>query len=150
MSSYISDCADAIAEALNSAGSGVFSDDFEAVRVYVPERDYKDISDLMVHVFARASDRTQETRGSIRKDIEIDVVYATKIESTTDPTDSEGNTELDAMMELGEELADFIATHGPYNSAPCLRVEQDPIFDFEYLRSHRVFVGLLKVFVMRS
>jgi lysyl-tRNA synthetase class II len=152
MSSYIAGIADAISEAIadQAAASGGFSQEFTPVRVYIPERDYKDVTALTVHVFARAAERSRETRATIRKDVEVDIIVANKIDQLTDPTDEESNPQLDAMQQLVEEIADFAADNGPYFESPCLRVETDPIFDFEYLRSHRVFVGLIKVYCMRS
>jgi hypothetical protein len=64
MSSYIAGIADAISEAIadQAAASGGFSQEFTPVRVYIPKRDYKDVTALTVHVFARAAERTRETR----------------------------------------------------------------------------------------
>lgn len=152
MSSYIAGIADAITAAIaaEADASPGFTQTFTPERVYVPEKDYKDVSALTVKVFARAAERSRESRGSIRKDVEIDITVAKRIDQLTDPTDAASNSQLDEMQELVEELADFIANNGPYDEAPCFRVDTDPIFDFEYLRSHRVFVALIKAFCMRS
>jgi hypothetical protein len=151
VSSYIAEVAEMVKDELqgNVASDG-FSQDFAPVRVYTSEADYKDVTSLIVLVFARVSDRTRETRATVRKDIEINVTFAKRIDQLTDPSDPAANPQLDEMMQLGEEIADFIALNGPRWTTPIFKVETDPIFDFEYLRSHRVFVGLIKAFCMRS
>jgi hypothetical protein len=60
MSSYIAGIADAISDAIadQAAASGGFSQEFTPVRVYIPKRDYKDVTALTVHVFARAAERS--------------------------------------------------------------------------------------------
>jgi hypothetical protein len=153
MSSYIGGVAQAVADQLaaEADASPGFSQDFTPRRVYIPQRDYKDVTALTVHVFARAAERSRETRATVRNDIEVDVIVANRIDQLTDPGAEASNPALDAMQQLIEEVADFIADRDHrYDGCPCLRVETDPIFDFEYLRSHRVFVSLIKAFIMRS
>lgn len=150
MSSYISDIAAAIATALNNAPSGEFSEEFTAERVYVPEKDYANVTAARVEVFARAAERTNLTRSrtaGTRKDVEVAVTLAKKIAATTDPTDPEKCDELDDLLEWVNEVADYVTASGPYATYPIIRVEIDPIYDFEILRTHRVFVTALRAFI---
>lgn len=146
--SYTADIADAVVDAINeSLGS---SPEFEAQRVYVPERDYSTFTGKSCKVFSPAIERERETRSTVRKDIELAIIFAAKLDPAVDPTVEAGNTAIDALMQIGEQIADYVALHGPYADAPCLRVEADPIYDFEILRTHRVFVTRLRAFFMHS
>lgn len=155
MSSYIGDIAEAVKDALNAACTGLsptISQEFVAERVYTPEKKLTDISALVVQVFARASVRTRESRADIRKEIEVDVLYAVPVDQLTDPDtdDATMNATLDGFAQLGEEMADVISDKDAlYAGSHCLRVEHDPIVDFEVLRNERVFASLLKCFFPR-
>lgn len=154
MSSYIATVAEAIKDVLNAAqgSSGSITMEFTAERVYTPEKDFSTINDLTVTVFALAAVRTRETRRDQRKEIEVHTIYAKKIDQLTDPDSEEANAAIDEMMELGEQIADTIFDAGRVGdsevSGPVIRVEQEPLFDFELLRTHRVFVGLVRAFVI--
>ena len=143
---YLIDLADAVVEALNEAPSGQFALEFEAERVLYPEREYSGVTDLKVDVFARSVERTRNTRLTLRKDPEIVVIIARKINAITEPTDPDKLDALDEMLEFCDEVADYLALHAPFgdDSIPILNVEIDPIFDFEVLRTHRVFVSSLR------
>jgi len=150
LSAYISDIAAAVVTALNGPPSGEeFSQEFTAERVYVPESDYSGVTELQVKVFARAVERTNITRSrtaGIRKDLEVAVTIAQRIGTPTDPTNPAKCAELDDLMELANEFADYITSNGPYATYPILRLDIDPIYDFEILRTHRVFVTALRCF----
>lgn len=148
MSSYAAAIADAIRDAIN-AGVGS-SADFEAVRVYTPEREYSNFTGTECKVIMPAVERSRETRRSVRKDLEVNIVFASKFDGDVDPTAESANETLDALMDTCEQIADAIALGGPYAGGRCLRVETDPIYDFEALRSHRVFVMRHRAFVMIS
>jgi hypothetical protein len=148
MSSYAADIADAIRDAIN-AGIGS-SADFEAERVYVPERDYATFAGTECKVIMPGVERTRETRATVRKDLEVNIIFASKLDGDIDPTSEDANETLDALNETSEQIADAIALGGPYADGQCLRVETDPIYDFEILRSHRVFVVRHRAFVMFS
>lgn len=147
--SYTADIADAVVEVINTGG--ILPSSIEAERVYVPTRDYSDFSGADVcKVFAPAIERQRESRAKVRKDIELAIVYASKLNNDVDPTSADGNAAIDPLMAIGESIADYVAFHGPYATAPCLRVDADPIYDFEILRSHRVFVTRLRAFFYKS
>lgn len=145
MSSYIGSIADAVATALSDAS---LSQEFTAERVYIPETDYANLgTDLLVQVIARGVERTRESRSQVRKEIEVDVLYMKRVEYGTDTAAEAANTELDEMLQLGEEIADvFSNVDSRFAGVPCLTVESDPIYDFDVLRSHRVFAALIKAF----
>ena len=154
MSSYIADIAEAVKDALNAAvASSGLSADFTAERVWVPEKDYSAVTGLVVWVFPRANllFSSASTRRAQATEVEINIVYAQRLDQLTDPETEAANAAVDAMQQLGEEIADLIADRDQrYDGFPCLRTEQDPIYDFDILRTHRVFVGLIRCFFMRS
>ncbi len=115
----------------------------------MPERDYSNFTGQSCKVFPPAVERTPGTRATVRKDIELAIVYAVKLEPGVDPTIAAGNAVIDGYMDTAEQIADAIQLGGPYADAKCLRVEADPIYDFDILRSHRVFVTRLRAFFMR-
>jgi hypothetical protein len=162
LASYIANLTEAVKDLLNSAevGSGEdLSQEVNAQRVYVPEKEYWTIAEdgeLNVHVFARAVDRSRETRASVKSDVEVNVVYFQKIDALVEPETDDpdyGNPILDGLIQLGEEIADLIANADPltvYGGIPCVGTEQDPLYDFEVLRTHRTFVGLIRANFYRA
>lgn len=147
MSRYIPEITQAVVDKLStfapSSSSGL---EFTPERVYIPQRDYSEITDLKVIVFARAVERVPLTRNSVQKTPEVTVTVAKKIEDETNPTDPDQCEELDDLMELCDDIADYLTLGGPYAGWPIRRVEVDPIYDFEHLRTHRVFVTALRAF----
>ncbi len=151
MSSYIGDIADAVASALTAAG---LSQSFTAERVYLPEREFKNETDLVVEVFARQAQYTRQSRNLMSAEIEIDVMFWKHMEIGTDATAETANAELDALMQLGEEIVAFLSdvdrryanARASAQSVP----EFDPIYDFEKIRENRTFVGLIKAYFIRA
>lgn len=155
MSSYIGSIADALATALTNASAGSSADlsqSFTAERVYTPETEFATLgTELRVEVFARASESERRDRAGVKKEIEIDVMFMKRVAYGTDTTDPDANAELDALMQLGEEIVELLADPNTrYSGSQCLRTESDPIYDFEILRTHRAFVGLIKAYFLRA
>lgn len=151
MSSYVADIAEAVKDALNAADP-LFSGapEFTAERVYVPMKDYTAVEDTTVQVFHVASERSQETRATVRSDVQVNVLFLHRLDQTTDPTAEAANDTLDELMEWGEAAADVITPGGTFGPGLCLRVVWEPMLDIELLRTHRVFAGVLQCFFMRS
>jgi hypothetical protein len=153
VASYIATIAEAVKDALNAADplfSGAPA--FTAERVYSPQVDYATIEDetTLVLVFAGTSERSQETRTTVRSDVEVRILFAHKIDQLTQPNLNTANAAVDEMLEFGEALADAIVPGTRYGGHPCLRVLWEPVVDLEKLQSHRVFVGLITAFFYRS
>lgn len=141
MSSYQSTIAEAVKTAIAAAS---LSQSVQVRRVFVPEKDYSEVKDPICEVFVRSTERSQLSRQLIRRDIEINVVYATRL-SGNNPQDVD---DLDPLLQLQEELADVIRPGAVYGGAPCLRVETDPVYDVALLRESNVFAALIKQFFL--
>src|SRR5437870_4790226 len=111
MSSQIATVRDAVVSALNTAAAvdGTFTETFTAKAKYVPLYDLAAQSGLAVSVVPKGYVRDNKSRSGVRKAIDIDIGIQKRLEnqSTTDPTDSTKLTEIDALLEFAEQLADF-------------------------------------------
>jgi hypothetical protein len=126
--------ADAVVAELNGT---TFSQAFTAVRHYQPVFELSEMAELRVSVVPRsvASNGLDRNRDSF--DYRIDVAVQHKI----DPT--QGN--LDALMELVEEIADHLRTQplAGYPEARCIEVTNEPIYAMEHLDEFRQFTSVI-------
>jgi hypothetical protein len=127
----------AIAEAIVTALNGhAFSQPFTAERAYLVERTLPELATLRVTVAANAVEMTTAGRGLAQEDIQIDVAIRKRV----DPAD---NAEMDALMRLVAEIANFIRATGRFNDAAWVKTENMPIYSPEHLGELRQFTSVL-------
>ena len=129
----IADIADAVVAALNGHE---FSQEFTAVRAYRPEYDLREMADLRVTVVPKAVEMTTAGRGLAQSDIQIDLAVQKKLSVGDNP-------EIDTLMGLVQEIAEFIRAMGRFGDAMWVRAENSPIYSQEHLGEMRLFTSVL-------
>jgi len=132
----ITDIAQAVADLLNGHE---FSTAFEAERVALPEFDLADMQDLHVTVVPRQTESTTLDRGRDNHDVKVDVAIQKKVGSL-------GNEEIDPLMALVREVADYL-NRRPLSAAGASwrKTENAPVYSPEHLREMRQFTSVLTV-----
>jgi hypothetical protein len=134
--SIIPDIADAVVTALNGHQ---FSETFAAVRAYRPEYDLRELADLRVTVVPKSIEMTTAGRGLAQSDIQIDLAVQKKLSANS----SGDNAEIDALMGLVQEIAEFIRSTGRFSDAVWGKTENSPIYAPEHLGEMRLFTSVL-------
>ncbi len=128
--------ADAVAAALNAKE---FSLPLAARRVYTIKGELENLQDLTVLVAGQGLDIEPATRGDSQCEYRINVGVLQKLTRAD-------NAELDPLMALMEELADYCATIRL--ESPCafaVGVENSPVYNPDHLDTHRQFTSVLTV-----
>ena len=131
----IIDIADAVVAELSA---GTFSQPFEAKRHYLPLFNLPEMKDLHVSVVPKGVAITSLSRGANQHDVQIDVAVQKKL-------DAEANTEIDTLMGLVEEIADFFRLRrlASYPNAVWTKTENLPVYAQEHLAEMRQFTSVL-------
>jgi len=129
----IADIAGAVVTVLNGH---TFSQPFTAQRAYLPAFDLKDMKDLHVTVVPKGVEMSTAGRGLAANDVQIDVAVQKKLTGAD-------NTEIDALMGLVQEIAEFIRSTGRFGDASWVRTENVPIYSPEHLGELRQFTSVL-------
>ena len=132
----ITEIAQAVADLLNGHE---FSTPFEAERVSLPEFDLADMQDLHVTVVPRQVESTTLDRGRDNHDAKVDVAIQKKVASL-------GNEEIDPLMALVREVADYL-NRRPLAAVGAVwrKTENAPVYSPEHLREMRQFTSVLTV-----
>lgn len=127
--------ADAVVAELNE---GEFSQAFTAARHYLPQFELPEMKTLHVTVVPSGLAVASLGRGSNQHDVQIDVAVQKKL--TT-----EGTTEVDPLMQLVEEIADFFRLRRLKSvpGAVWVKTENAPIYSQEHLAEMRQFTSVL-------
>ena len=133
--SIIIDVAEAVKDELNA---GSFSAEFTAQRLYQPHYELKDMKVLHVSVVPASTALSLADRKSTRRDEQIHVAVQEKLQTAD-------NDEIDALMDLVQEIADHFHTRrlNAVESAICTEAENAPIYDQEHMEKWRQFTSLL-------
>jgi len=133
--SIIIDVAEAVKDELNT---GSFSADFTAQRLYQPHFELEDMKVLHVSVVPASTDLSLADRKSARRDVQTHIAVQEKLQTAD-------NDEIDALMDLVQEIADHFHTRrlAAAASAVCTAVENAPIYDQEHMDKWRQFTSLL-------
>ena len=134
----IIDIAEAVKDELNSPGQPGFSQSFTAQRYYQPLFELPDMKTLHVTVVPKGAEASPGSRGRNQHDYQIDVAVQKK------PSDSD-NTEVDALMALVEEIADFFALRRltTFSEAIWGGTENEPIYSQEHMEQFRQFTSVI-------
>ena len=133
--STIAAIADAVVTALNGHS---FSQPFTAARAYLPVYDLKDMADLHVTVVPKGMEMSTAGRGLAQSDVQIDIAVQKRV-------DPEDNAEIDTLMGLVQEVAEFIRATGRFGDASWVKTDNSPIYSPEHLGELRQFTSVLTV-----
>ena len=147
MSSQIVDVAEAVKTSLNA---GTFSQTFTAMRKWVPKVALAALDTIAVTVVPKDYARENETRGETRRTIQIDIGIQKRFNYLeTNPEDPTKLDELDELMQLVEEIANYF-TPGGYGGARWVRTEiPEPMFDIQVLDKESTFTSVVTVTLTR-
>ncbi len=129
----IPDIADAIVAAVNGH---TFSQPFTAQRAYRPVFDLADMTDLHVTVVPKGVELFTAGRGLTQSDVQVDIGVQKKLAAGN-------NAEIDALVGLVQEVAEFVRVTGRFGDAAWLRTENTPIYSAEHLGELRQFTSVL-------
>jgi len=129
----IADIADAVVAELNA---GLFSVPFTAERLYRPDFELPEMKDLRVSVVPHGLEMTTAGRSLSQHDVQIDLAVQKKL-------DAADNAEIDALMGLVEELAEFLRTKRQFGDAVWVRTDNSPVYSQEHLGELRQFTSVL-------
>ena len=131
----VTDIADAVVQELNA---GTFSTPLEAKRHYRPIFDLAEMQDLHVTAVPKGLTIERLDRSRNQHDVQVDIAVQKKCQTAD-------NAELDPLMALVEEIADFFRlrrlTACP--GAVWIRTENVPIYAPEHLDELRQFTSVL-------
>lgn len=148
MASRNATVAEAAKDALNTAAANpvTFGRSFTAIRVYSPVAPLNVKQEMRVTVYAPGDSQQQATRNHRQYEIPVLIGMECGLTPSCDPTAESGNTEIDALMEFAEKVADFFKP-GPLgdSGASFLRTDlklQNP----DVMREQRLFTAVATVF----
>lgn len=125
--------ADSIVAALNGHA---FSQPFTAQRAYRPAFDLADMTDLHVTVVPKGVELSTAGRGLTQSDVQIDIGFQKKLAAGD-------NSEIDSLMGLVQEVAEFVRATGRFGDAVWVKTENTPIYSAEHLGELRQFTSVL-------
>jgi len=133
--SLVIDIADAVADELNA---GTFSQTFIAERLYRPDFELAEMKTLHVSVVPKGIATSALSRGQNLYDVSIDVAIQKKLAA-------ENEAEIDPLMALVEELADFFRLRRltAVPAAVWLKTENLPVYAMEHLEQKKLFTSVL-------
>ncbi|MEX1016019.1 MAG: hypothetical protein WDZ31_04665 [Phycisphaeraceae bacterium] len=131
------DIADAVVATLNAA---TFSQPVTAERAYLPRYELSEMQDLRVTVVPKEMTTTTASRGAASRDLTLDVAVQKKLGAPAG-----AQSEQDALMELSEEVADYLRTTALAGQAGAkwVRTEHTAIYAPEHLEQLRQFTSVV-------
>lgn len=129
----IADIADAVVDALNGQ---TFSQPVTAERAYRAAFDLQEMKDLHVTVVPKGLELITAGRGVAQSDVQIDIGVQKKLATGDD-------AEIDELMGLVEEIAEFVRTTRQFGDAAWVKTENSPIYSQEHLGELRQFTSVL-------
>lgn len=129
--------ADAIVQELNSTS---FTMAFTATRGYLPRRELEEMDTLRVTVVPRAATRGLHTRAEHLLELTVDIAIQKKLAA-------ESNAEIDGLVDLVEEVSDFISGRDlqTFNDAVWTETRHEVLFSEEHMDKLRLFTSVLSL-----
>jgi hypothetical protein len=142
--------AEAVKTALNTAAAAdTFSQRFVAVRRYAPIVRLEDLplDELVVSIVPKADGRELLTRKHIDHGVVVDVAIQKRLAANTDPQQATGNTSIDTLLMLAEQVSDWFDLSGPLagTDAAWDSTDHDPIYAVGHLLAANTFTSLIAV-----
>jgi len=131
----ITEIAEAVKDELNGHG---FSQEFEAVRLYQPLFELPEMKTLHVTVAPHGVEMQVSSRSLVQHDCGVDVAVQKKF-------DTAEAVELDPLMALVEEIADFFRLRR-LEAAPdavWVKTENSPVYSQEHMEQFRQFTSVV-------
>jgi len=131
----LTEIAEAVKDELNGHD---FSQEFEAVRLYQPLFELPEMKTLHVTVVSRGVEMQVSSRTLVQHDYGIDVAVQKKF-------DTDEAVELDPLMALVEEIADFFRLRR-LEAAPeaaWIKTENNPVYSQEHMEQFRQFTSVV-------
>ena len=137
----ITDIAAAVVTELNAPPSP-FSLPFTAVRAYRPAFDLVALKSLQVTVVAKGVEISSLARSTNQHDVTVDVAVQKKV-----APEAAGLAELDGLMTLTEEIADFLRLKRltAFPTALWNKTIHVPVYAPEHLEQKQVFTSVLSM-----
>lgn len=131
--SRVIDLADALVTALNTQ---TWTIPATAKREYRPVFDMKDMKNLRISVVPRNVEATMADRTSALHKIQIDVGLQKKLVL-------QDLTEIDNLMDVVQEVEDFVRSERSIGSGAWTETSNSPIFSQEHMADYRQFTSVL-------
>jgi hypothetical protein len=141
------DIADALADALSDEGND-FSLEFTAARAYQALVELPEMKDLHVTVVPKGVAMVPADRSRVQHEVQVDIAVQKKLGPATDDEEEyDEQAELDGLMGLVEEIADFLKFRrlGSQPTAAWVKTDNDPIYSQDHLERLRQFTSVLTV-----
>jgi len=131
----LTDIAEAVKDELNGHD---FSQEFEAARLYQPLFELPEMKTLHVTVVPQGVDMQVSSRTLVQHDYGIDVAVQKKFEA-------DDAVELDPLMALVEEIADFFRLRrlDAVPAAIWVKTENKPVYSQEHMQQFRQFTSVI-------
>ena len=145
--SVIVDIADALSDDLNDEGND-FSMDFTAARAYQALLELSEMKDLHVTVVPKGVVLAPADRSRVQHDVQVDIAVQKKLGPASDDEEEyDEQAELNGLMGLVEEIADFLKFRrlGSQPTAAWVKTDNDPIYSQDHLERLRQFTSVLTV-----
>ncbi len=136
MPAAITQLADAIVADLNDH---TFSQAFQAQRTYLPHWKLEELSTIRVSVVPKDDVGERASRTQWQEDYQVDVAIQQKLGANE-------SEQMDALILLGQELADFFKSRNPTgNLATLIAVAFAPLFDPDHLENHKTLTTVINL-----
>ena len=136
MPAVIIDLADAVVEDLNNH---LFSQNFNIARAYLPRWKLEDLAAIRVTVVPKDDVGERASRSQWQEDYQLDVAIQQRL-------GTEEQAQMDDLILLGQELADFFKTRNPTGDlATLVAVAFAPLFDPDHLEKHKTLTTVINL-----
>lgn len=136
MSAVIVQIADAIVSDLSE---NEFSQAFSIARTYLPRFKSEDLDEVRVSVVPKDDVGQRASRAQWQQDYKIDLAIQQKL-------GSDEQAQMDALILLGQELADYFKQHSlTGNPAALFECGYAPLFDPDHLENHKTLTTVLNL-----
>jgi hypothetical protein len=143
MSTKITALTQGIVDLINTPTSqGTLSHAITATRRYLPILNLEEITGLVCTVVPREDARELLTRARFARQVVVDVGVQARLPAGTDPEKLTGNTEIDSLVQLCEEIADLFPPDTTVAACTLTAISYEPVYVPDHL-IEGVFTGVL-------
>lgn len=113
------------------------------------------MSALLATVYLSAELRTATSRDATQKDVDVIVGLQKRLTQACDPASGTDTTELDALADLAEQVAQFFEARDGYDGdlldsggarvGTWVETQCDPVYDPADLLQRRTFTGVVTI-----
>ena len=136
MSAAIVEIADAVVTDLQAH---TFSQPFSAQRSYLPRYRLEELTDVRVTVVPKDEVGQRASRSQWQSDYKLDLAIQQRL-------GADELAQMDGLILLGQELADFFKSHNPPGDvATLVEVAFAPLFDPDHLEKHKTLTTVINL-----